>query len=141
MSKREIEDKELKGVLSKDISTKNPVLSPEHIAELHALFSLYVDPRQRKADCRDLLQTASTLGLDSKYELVFRLISDINDSTQGTALDFERFLKELTTRLVIFELSREAPSLKMAAMLTSESLTFKPRESSTSTTSDTSANN
>ena len=88
MSKREIEDKELKGILGKDISTKNPVLSPDHIAELHALFSLYVDPRQRRADCRDLLQTAQTLGLDSKYELVFRLLSEVNDSTQGQALDF-----------------------------------------------------
>ena len=100
MSKKEIQEKELKTVLSKDISTKNPVLSPEHITELHALFSLYADPRQRRADSRDLLQTAQTLGLDSKYELVFRLISDINDSTQGQALDFEQFLKELTNRLV-----------------------------------------
>lgn len=100
MSKKEIEAKELNAVLGKDIATKNPVLSPEHISELHALFSLYADPRQRRADCRDLLQTAQTLGLDSKYELVFRLLNDINDGTQGAALDFERFLKELTQRLV-----------------------------------------
>jgi hypothetical protein len=139
MSKRDIEHKELQGVLSKDISTKNPVLSPEHIQELHALFSLYVDPRQRRADCRDLLQTAKTLGLDSKYELVFRLINDINDGTQGAALDFERFLKELTTRLVLFVLFREVPSVKKAVMQTSGSWTSRARESWTSTTSGISA--
>jgi len=87
-------------VLAKDIVTKNPVLSPEHITELHALFSLYADPRMRRADVRELLQTAQTLGLDSKHELVFRLLADLNDSTQGAALDFETFLKELTARLV-----------------------------------------
>ena len=131
MSKREIEDKELKEILTKDIVTKNPVLSPEHVAELHALFSLYADPRQRRADTRDLLQTAQTLGLDSKYELVFRLINDINDGTQGAALDFERFLKELTTRLVLFVLFREVLSMKKAEALTSRSWTFKARESLT----------
>ena len=139
MSKRDIEHKELQGVLSKDITTKNPVLSPEHIQELHALFSLYADPRQRRADCRDLLQTAQTLGLDSKYELVFRLINDINDGTQGAALDFERFLKELTARLVPFVLFREAPSPRKAVKPTSGSSISRARESSTSTTSNTSA--
>jgi Ca2+-binding EF-hand superfamily protein len=90
-------------VLGKDIATKNAVLSPEHITELHALFSLYADPRQRRADVRELLQTAQTLGLDSKYELVFRLLADLNDSTHGAALDFETFLKELTLRLVLID--------------------------------------
>ena len=100
MSKKEIQEKELKNVLSKDITTKNPVFSPEHITELHALFSLYADPRQRRADVRDLLQTAQVLGLDTKNELVFKLFTDINDGTQGAALDFEQFLKELTLRVV-----------------------------------------
>ena len=103
MSKKEVQEKELKTVLGKDIATKNPVLTVEHITELHALFSLYADPRQRRADVRDLLQTAQTLGLDAKYELVFRLLADLNDSTQGAALDFEQFLKELTNRLVFLK--------------------------------------
>ena len=102
MSKREIQDKELKTVLGKDIATKNPVFSSEHITELHALFSLYADPRQRRADVRDLLMTASTLGLDTKYELVFRLIQEIYDGTNGAPLDFEQFLKEITNRVVHF---------------------------------------
>ena len=93
MSKREIQEKELKTVLGKDVATKNPVFSPEHITELHALFSLYADPRQRRADIRDVLLTASTLGLDTKYEFVFRLLNEIHDSTHGAPLDFEQFLK------------------------------------------------
>ena len=76
------------------------MLSPEHIEELHALFCLYADPRQRRADTRDLLITASTLGLDTKYEFVFRLLQDVYDGTNGAALDFESFLKEITQRLV-----------------------------------------
>lgn len=87
-------------MLAKDIGAKNPVFAPDAIAELHALFSLYADPRQRRADTRDLLSTASTLGLDSKYELVFRLIHEIGESTNGQALDFEQFLKELTAKIV-----------------------------------------
>jgi hypothetical protein len=41
------------------------------------LFSLYADPRQRRADTRDMLMTASTLGLDQKYDLVFKVFNDI----------------------------------------------------------------
>jgi hypothetical protein len=66
-SRKEILDKELKTVLSKDIGAKNLVFSPEQITELHSLFSLYADPRQRRADMRELLVTAATLGLDTKY--------------------------------------------------------------------------
>ena len=93
MSKREIQEKELKAILAKDIGSKNPVFSPEHITELHALFSLYADPRQRRADVRDMLMTASTLGLDAKYEFVFRVLQEVYDSTQGAPLDFEQFLR------------------------------------------------
>lgn len=100
MSKKEIQEKELKTVLAKDIGAKNPIFSPEHIAELHALFCLYADPRQRRADVRDFLLTAGTLGLDQKYEFVFRLLQEINDQTHGAALDFEGFLKEVTSKVV-----------------------------------------
>jgi hypothetical protein len=100
MSKKEIQEKELKNVMAKDIGNKNPVFSPEHISELHALFSIYADPRQRRGDVRDLLITASTLGLDQKFELVFRVLQDLYDQTNGAPLDFEQFLKELTARIV-----------------------------------------
>jgi Ca2+-binding EF-hand superfamily protein len=102
MSKREIQEKELKTVLAKDIGAKNAVFSPEGIAELHALFNLYADPRQRRADVREFLMTAGTLGLDQKYEFVFRLLQEIQDATHGNALDFEGFLRELTNRIVLF---------------------------------------
>lgn len=119
MSKRELQEKELKAVLAKDIGSKNPVFSPEHIAEFHALFSLYADPRQRRADVREFLITAKTLGLDSKYDFVFRLLQEVHDSTHGNALDFEQFLKELTLRIVLFNSFREILSLKMEEELTS----------------------
>ena len=127
MSKREIQEKELKAVLAKDVSTKNPVFSPDHITELHALFSLYADPRQRRADIRDVLMTASTLGLDHKYEFVFRLLSEVHDSTHGAPLDFEQFLKELTARIVILPIFREAPSMRKEEELTSPYWTFKEK--------------
>ena len=127
-SKREVQEKELKAVLAKDITTKNPVFSPEHITELHALFCLYADPRQRRADCRDLLQTAQVLGLDTKYEIVYKLIAEVNDSTHGNALDFEGFLKELTVRLVQMSICRALPSAKTEGGRTSTFWTCPERE-------------
>lgn len=134
MSKREIQEKELKAVLAKDIGAKNPILSPDHVAELHAVFSLYADPRQRRADVRDILLTASTLGLDSKYEFVFRLIQEIHDSTGGNALDFESFLKELTARIVFFSIFREVPFPKKEEKLILPFLTLREKVSSISLT-------
>lgn len=99
-SKREIQEKDLKTILAKDIGAKNPIFSPGHIADIHAVFSLYADPRQKRADVRDILLTANTLGLDAKYNIVIRILQEINDSTNGNALDFEGFLKELTARIV-----------------------------------------
>ena len=134
MSKKEIEAKELKTVLAKDITTKNPIFSPEHITEFHALFSLYADPRMRRADTRDLLQTAQTLGLDKKYEIVFKLIMDINDSTGGAPMDFETFVKEMTNRLVLLYLLRETPSARTEEDKTSNSWTLPTKTTSHSMT-------
>jgi hypothetical protein len=79
----------LKAVLAKDIGAKNPIFSADSIAEIHAVFSLYAEPRQRRTDIRDILLTASTLGLDSKFEIVFRLLQEIQESANGNNLDFE----------------------------------------------------
>ena len=65
------------------------------------MFSLYADPRQRRADIRDILMTAKTLGLDAKYEIVFRAMQEIAESVGGDALDFETFLKEVTNKVVM----------------------------------------
>ena len=118
-SKRDAEEKELKAVLAKDIGSKNPVFTTEAIAEIHALFCLYCDPRMRRADVREFLMTAGTLGLDSKYEFVFRIVDDIQNSTGGQALNFEEFLKELTQRVVHLSACRAAPSLRTDAAPTS----------------------
>jgi Ca2+-binding EF-hand superfamily protein len=138
MSKREIQEKELKTVLAKDIGAKNPIFTPESIAELHALFSLYADPRQRRADVREVLLTAGTLGLDTKYEFVFRLLQEINDGTNGAALDFEQFLKELTHRIVSFHRLRVAHSRRKADAPTSPCWTCRARASFIWTTCATS---
>ena len=87
-------------MLAKDIGGKNPIFSTDFVGELHSMFSLYADPRQRRADIRDILMTAKTLGLDAKYEIVFRAIQEIAESVGGDALDFETFLKEVTAKIV-----------------------------------------
>jgi hypothetical protein len=66
-SRKEIQEKDLKAILGKDLGAKNPIFSLDMIGDLHAMFSLYADPRQRRADIRDILMTARTLGLDKKF--------------------------------------------------------------------------
>ena len=100
LSKKEAQEKELKTILSKDIGANNPIFSPGHLAEIYQVFSLYADPRQKRADIRDIILTATTLGLDSRFELALRVLEDINESANGNALDFEGFVKELTNKIV-----------------------------------------
>lgn len=130
-SKKEQQEKDLKAVLAKDIGAKNPIFSTGHIAEIHAVFSLYADPRQRRTDIRDILLTCNTLGLDQKYEFVIRLLQEIHDSSSGNALDFEGFLKELTARIVYLCLFREILSQKKAEKHISIFWTWKERDNST----------
>lgn len=47
--------------------------------------------------------TARTLGLDEKYDIVFRVLAEISE-TSSDALNFEDFLKALTTRIVFLSL-------------------------------------
>lgn len=103
LSKKEAQEKDLKAILAKDIGANNPIFSPGHLAELHAVFSLYADNRQRRTDIRDILLTASELGLDQKYDLAIRLLTEINESNNGNALDFEGFVRELTNRIVMID--------------------------------------
>jgi Ca2+-binding EF-hand superfamily protein len=103
MSREELQKKDLKTILTKDIAVKNPLFSPDYIIDLHAVFSLYADPKQRRADVRDILLTASALGFDDKYEFVFRVLREIQESTNGNLLDFEGFLKLLTAKIVVFD--------------------------------------
>ena len=73
------------------------------------MFSLYADPRQRRADIRDILMTAKTLGLDAKYEIVFRAMQEIAESVGGDALEFETFLRELTNKVVLIMIKLGKP--------------------------------
>jgi hypothetical protein len=58
LSKREQLEKDLKAFMAKPLGNKNPIFEQRFIAELHSLFSLYADPRQRRAEMRDILMTA-----------------------------------------------------------------------------------
>ena len=88
MSRREVQAKDLQTVLQKEVATKNPIFTAEHITELHNLFSLYADPRQRRVDVRDILMSAKNLGLDEKYDIVFRTLQEVAESS-GDAVNFE----------------------------------------------------
>ena len=132
LSRKDQQQKDLNAILAKDIGAKNPVFSLDFIADLHSMFSLYADPRQRRADIRDILMTAKTLGLDTKYEIVFGAIQAICDEVGADALDFETFLKELTNKVVIKNLFREILILMLVEKLTSLSLMCKAKVSLTS---------
>jgi Ca2+-binding EF-hand superfamily protein len=99
LSRKDQAEKDLKAIMAKPIGAKNPIFEAHMIEELHSMFCLYADPRQRRAEMRDLLLTAMTLGLDKKYELVYRAITEIDEANEGQALDFEGFVSELTKKI------------------------------------------
>ena len=77
LSRREQLEKDFKAIMSKPIGAKNPIFEERFIVELHSMFSLYADPRQRRVDVKDITMTAKTLGLDEKYDIVFRVLAEI----------------------------------------------------------------
>ena len=80
---------DLNALLNQDFGKNTSIFTPDHVSELQGLFTHYADPRQKRADVRDVLLTAKTLGLDEKYELVYRLLGDIHTSTNGAPLNFQ----------------------------------------------------
>jgi hypothetical protein len=134
LSKKEAQERDLKAILSKEIGASNPIFSPGHLAEIHQVFSLYCDPRVRRTDIRDIILTATTLGLDSRYELALRVLEEISESTGNNALDFEGFVKELTAKIVFDELCRATPFRTRVAEPLSISSTTSARAKSTSRT-------
>ena len=102
--------------MAKDIGAKNPIFSPQHIEELYQVFSLYADPRQKRSDVRDILLTATTLGLDERFGMAMRVLTEIQEANEGHALDFEGFVKELTNKIVDNDLFRAIHSLKKVDM-------------------------
>jgi len=78
LTKKEVHDKDLKALLSKELGANNPVFSPGHLEELHKVFSLYADPRIRRTEMRDILYTAHSLGLDTRFEIAIRVLEEIS---------------------------------------------------------------
>ena len=66
------------------------------------MFSLFADPRQRRADIRDVLMTGKVLGLDQKFDLVYRVLEEISNSPGSDALSFEDFINALVGKIVKF---------------------------------------
>lgn len=72
-TKKEAIEKEKKTLYLKDIITKNPIFTREHIDEFYAMFNLYADPT-RQCDISDILNTARTLGFDKKYKIIYNAL-------------------------------------------------------------------
>ena len=46
------------------------------------MFNLYIDARTREADIKDIANTAKTLGLDSKYNIVYGALVDLANENE-----------------------------------------------------------
>ena len=112
LTKKELHDKDLKNILSKDIGANNPVFSQAHLEELHKVFTLYADARIRRTEIRDILYTANSLGLEDRFGIAMRVLEEINEANHGNALDFETFVRELTHKIVLYFIVREVHSLR-----------------------------
>lgn len=74
--------------------------------------------------------SAKALGLDEKYDIVFRTLQEVAESS-GDAVNFEEFLKALTARVVIFLINfREIHSVNKEKELISVFMIYKEKESS-----------
>lgn len=63
------------------------------------MFILYADTKTKKADLRDVLVTAKTLGLTEKFPIIAHALDDIA-SSYDDVVDFETFINDLTAKLV-----------------------------------------
>lgn len=85
--------------------------------------------------------TAKTLGLDERYDIVFRVLVEVSDNL-GDAANFEEFLKALTTRIVFLSLIfRGVHSVKKEKAITSVFMICKEKESCLLMNLDTLMNN
>ena len=70
--------------------------------DFHTLFVLYQNPYTKKIDIRDIIATAKILGLEKRFNMIFKVLTDLHESYNDTNVDFETFIKDLTDRMVIF---------------------------------------
>ena len=50
------------------------------------------------------MTTAKTLGLDKRYSLIFKVLEDLHTQYNEDEIDFETFVRELTEKMVSFEI-------------------------------------
>jgi hypothetical protein len=62
---------------------------------------LYADNRTRRADLKDIVSTAKTLGMDSKYRIVYDAIVTLSNNIGDEPVDFETFIVQLTAIMVV----------------------------------------
>lgn len=86
-------------MLQKDFVKNNPIFTVDHILEFYEMFVLYADARTKRADLRDILVTAKTLGLHTKYEIIAKALEELAAEHDGE-VDFETFIKDLTAKIV-----------------------------------------
>lgn len=100
LTRKEQLDKDKRAVFAKDIVTRNPIFSQQHIDEFYELFVLYADNRTRRADVKDIVSTAKTLGMDGKYRIVYDALVTLSNTVGDEPIDFETFLVQLTSIMV-----------------------------------------
>lgn len=76
------------------------------ITDFFTLFNLYAD-NQRKADVREIVTTARTLGYDKTHEFIYKALVNIANSLEGEWVGFEYFLTALTEAIVPFDRFRD----------------------------------
>ena len=91
LSRKDQLKKDKEALWTKTIVTKNPVFTQQHIDEFYEMFNLYTDGRTKDADIKDIANTAKTLGLDSKYQIVYNALVDIANENE-LPMNFETFL-------------------------------------------------
>ena len=80
LTRREDLDKQKKAIMAKDIVTKNPVFTPQNVDDFFELFALYADSRTKRADIRDIVGTAKSLGMDTKYKMIFNAMITMSNN-------------------------------------------------------------
>ncbi|CAK65330.1 unnamed protein product (macronuclear) [Paramecium tetraurelia] len=98
MSRRDQIEKDKQALLAKPWVKNHPIFTYDHIAEFYEMFVLYAEPRTKKADVRDILVTAKTLGLTDKFPIIAHALDDLA-SSYDDAVDFETFISDLTAKL------------------------------------------
>jgi hypothetical protein len=70
-------EKDKKTIFAKDIVIKNRIFIQQHIEELYELFVLYADNHTHRADLKDIISTAKSVGMDIKYRIIYDPLCDV----------------------------------------------------------------